>query len=99
MTHDLTVTFSEQAWNALQQHAVATGTAPDKVVATAVDQLLAKPASPLRKRKEDMTQEERDEARRELRACFGAVSMGTGADNVQIDADLAREYGSSHETN
>ena len=34
-----------------------------------------------------------------LRSLFGAVSLGhpTGIDNERIDADLAKEYGSTHE--
>lgn len=34
-----------------------------------------------------------------LRRHFGAVNLGypTGVDNESIDADLAREYGSTHE--
>lgn len=34
-----------------------------------------------------------------IREMFGSVSLGhpTGSDNEQIDADLAREYGSPHD--
>ena len=34
-----------------------------------------------------------------IREMFGSVSLGnsSGSDNEQIDADLAREYGSTHE--
>jgi hypothetical protein len=34
-----------------------------------------------------------------IREMFGSVSLGhpTGSDNEQIDADLGREYGSTHE--
>lgn len=34
-----------------------------------------------------------------IREMFGSVSLGhpTGSDNESIDADLAREYGSTHE--
>jgi len=34
-----------------------------------------------------------------IRELFGSVSLGhpTGSDNESIDADLAREYGSTHE--
>lgn len=36
-----------------------------------------------------------------LRELFGSVDLGqpTGADNESIDADLAREYASTHEEN
>lgn len=42
----------------------------------------------------DLTPEQWEEARQRIRRHFGAVSLGhpSGADNEQIDADLAREY-------
>ncbi|MDW8105828.1 MAG: hypothetical protein RMM06_09225 [Armatimonadota bacterium] len=45
--------------------------------------------------------EEEEEARRRFERHFGEVSLGypTGADNESIDADLAAQYGSSHEGN
>ncbi|MBI3303990.1 MAG: hypothetical protein HYZ72_18140 [Deltaproteobacteria bacterium] len=46
-----------------------------------------------------LSEEERQVAWERLRRHFGAVDLGypTGADNESIDADLAREYGSTHE--
>ncbi|MBI4639105.1 MAG: hypothetical protein HY731_00315 [Candidatus Tectomicrobia bacterium] len=46
-----------------------------------------------------LTEEEWEEARQRLLQHAGAASLGypTGADNESIDADLAREYGSTHE--
>jgi len=43
--------------------------------------------------------EERHAARRQFRRFFGAVDSGDphSGDNDRIDADLAREYGSTHE--
>ena len=43
--------------------------------------------------------EERQAAWEQLQQHCGAVSLGhpTGAENESIDADLAREYGSTHE--
>jgi hypothetical protein len=39
------------------------------------------------------------ESRGTLRELFGSIDLGyaTGADNESIDADLAREYGNTHE--
>ncbi len=47
------------------------------------------------------SQEEANEARARFEQHFGEISLGyaTGADNESIDADLAREYSSSHEEN
>jgi len=46
-----------------------------------------------------LTEEEKKAAMERLLRHAGAASLGyaTGADNESIDADLAREYGSSHE--
>lgn len=46
-----------------------------------------------------LTEEERRAAQERFRQHIGAVSLGhpTGADNESIDADLAREYSSTHE--
>lgn len=46
-----------------------------------------------------LSEEERQAAWERLQQHFGAASLGypTGADNESIDADLAREYASTHE--
>ncbi len=46
-----------------------------------------------------LTPEEYEAERQRLRRHAGAISLGrpTGIDNEVIDADLAREYGSTHE--
>ena len=62
-----------------------------------IDPDSALPVLPSPKRKQDMTDEEKEEARRQFKECIGSVSIGTGADNESIDADLAREYGDNHE--
>lgn len=51
------------------------------------------------KPRQTLTPEESKAARQSLRRHFGAVNSGNprSADNEQIDADLAREYGSTHE--
>jgi len=57
---------------------------------------LAKRAS---KRRPRLTEEENRAAWERLQRHLGAENLGyaTGADNESIDADLAREYGSTHE--
>jgi hypothetical protein len=95
MSHDLTVSFSEPTWQLLNQQAAVTGTPPQTIVENAVQEHLARRVR--RKPKSEMTEEEKEEARRRFRSHFGTISMGTGADNESIDRDLAREYGDNHE--
>jgi hypothetical protein len=98
MSHALTVAVSDQVWTALQQQAANIGTPPDQLAATVLtEHFVAGSPQPPRKRQENMTEEEKDAARQRFRAHFGSVSMGTGANNESIDADLAREYGDNHE--
>jgi hypothetical protein len=98
MSHALTVAVSDQVWTALQQQAATIGARPDQLAATVLaEHFVAGSPQPPRKRKEDMTEEEKDAARQRFRECIGSVSMGTGASNESIDADLAREYGDDHE--
>ena len=46
-----------------------------------------------------LSEQEQQAARERLQQHFGAVNLGhpTGTDNKDIDADLAREYDSTHE--
>ena len=46
-----------------------------------------------------LSEQEQQAARERLQQHFGAVNLGypTGTDNESIDADLAREYDSTHE--
>lgn len=54
----------------------------------------------IRARRDRASNEEISSAQERFRQYIGSVSLGraTGADNESIDADLAREYGSSHES-
>ena len=101
MSHALTVAVSDQVWHALQRQATSTGTPPDQLAANVLAEHFVpnQNGRPARKRKEDMTQEEKEAAMRRLQQHFGAADLGyaTGLDNESIDADLAREYGSTHE--
>jgi hypothetical protein len=98
MSHALTVAVSDQVWTALQKQAASIGTPADQLAATVLaEHFVATPQPAPRKRKEDMTDEEKEAARQRFRRHFGSVSLGTGADNESIDADLAREYGDNHE--
>jgi hypothetical protein len=98
MSHALTLALSDQVWTALQQQAATLGARPDQLASTVLAEhfVAGSPQSPS-KRKEEMTEEEKEAARQRFRAHFGSVSLGTGSDNESIDADLAREHGDNHE--
>jgi hypothetical protein len=76
----------------LRQVAAQTGRSFEEVKAEWKAAVAPKPRPPL-------SEEERRAARERLRRRAGAVSSGDphSADNDRIDADLAREYGSTHE--
>ena len=65
-------------------------------VETEVLQYLADRASA---RQDNRSEEEKQAARERFRRHFGSVNLGhqLGIDNEALDADLAREYGCSHD--
>lgn len=83
MTHTLTVTLSEPVYAALKRAADAAAREP---AAEAADALAARYAAAAR-------------PRTDTRRLFGSIVRldPPSLDNEQIDADLAREYGDSHE--
>jgi predicted transcriptional regulator len=93
MSHPVTVELSDEAYAALESRAHETAKSPAEIAAAALEQQFA------RNVKKKLTDDERRAAREQLRLHFGAVNLGrpTGSDNEGIDADLAREYGSTHE--
>ena len=76
----------------LQRLASQLGKTRDELAATWLGRYGSLTAPPLR-------EEDRQAAWEQLQQHCGAVSLGypTGAENESIDADLAREYGSTHE--
>jgi hypothetical protein len=76
----------------LQRLAPQLGKTRDELAAVWLGRYGLHAAPPLR-------EEERQAAWEQLQQHCGAVSLGhpTGADNESIDADLAREYSSTHE--
>jgi len=101
MSHALTVAVSDQVWSALQRQATSTGTPPDKLAASVLAEHFVPTLDvpPARKRKEDLTEEERRAAMQRFERHIGAVSVPdpTGLDNRAIDEDLAREYGATND--
>jgi hypothetical protein len=74
---------------ALQQQAKAAAQSPEEAAAAALRQRFGRPA---------MSDAEIEAARGRFRRHFGTFHGEFGsADNESIDADLAREYGDSHE--
>jgi hypothetical protein len=92
MSHTLTVELSDTAYAALSGEAQAAGTSPSDLAAVALEQQFGCPRDP-------RDEAERQAARERFARHFGVVDLGhaTGADNVSIDADLARAYADTHE--
>ena len=88
----LTFQVSDEVYEACQQIAAKYGQTEEEVVL----EWLAKRVS---KRRPELTEEESRAAWERLLRHAGAVSSGDpcSADNDRIDADLVREYGSTHE--
>jgi len=89
-----TVTFEidEEVYELLERVAAQTGRPTEQVVLEWLARFAPKP-------RPQLSEEESKAAMERLLRHAGAASLGypTGADNESIDADLAREYGSSHE--
>ena len=91
MTTNLTVPLTPEVFTAIQVAAVSSGrTASEEAAEALVERYGAEklPAS--------MSEVE---ARLRLRRHFGSIDMGApiGIDNEAIDADLAKQYGSTNE--
>jgi len=88
----LTYEVPDELYQAFEQIAERDGRPVDAVAL----EWLAKEASRL---KPKLSEEERRAARKELLEFAGAANTGDphSCDNERIDADLAREYGSTHD--
>jgi hypothetical protein len=86
MTHQLTLELADEVFQPLTQAAQQAGQSLEQWATVQLRLCAASSA----KQAADLAR---------LLAHAGAVDLGqpTGADNESIDADLAREYGSSHE--
>lgn len=92
MTRTLTFEIPEELYRTFEQMAAKYGKSTEQVALEYLAQHAPKPRPKL-------SEEELREARQKFSRHVGAASFGhpTGADNESIDADLAREYGSTHE--
>jgi hypothetical protein len=84
--------LSDEVCQAIEEMAASTGISTEALAL----QYLARRSKLLRPAQSEA---ERDAARERFRRSLGAASLGhaTGVDNAEIDADLAREYGTSHD--
>lgn len=85
MDHKLTVTVPEDVYQPLVEEALRQGRTPEEEASLRLQRSVPR----------------RNGQRRAgaLRELFGSVDLGhpIGIDNEEIDADLAREYGNTHE--
>jgi hypothetical protein len=99
MSQTLILELSDAVYTMIQRQAEAAGTSPAHWLAKTLEQQYGRGhawQSALAQR----TAAEQQAARERFEQHFGEVdhSDATGADNEQIDADLAREYADTHET-
>ena len=92
MTHSLTIRLNEEVFSRLQQQAKIAGTSPEELAAASLEQQ-CETFGPVRSKVDIQAARDRFEHH------FGEVDLGypPGADNEQIDTDLAREYADTHE--
>ena len=98
MSQILILELSDEVYTTIQRQAEGAGTSPAHWLAKTLEQQYGRRhtwQSALKQR----TAAEQEAARARFEQHFGEVDLNdaTGADNDQIDADLAREYADTHE--
>lgn len=93
MSQSLTLELSEQVFVAIQRQAQAIGISPAQLAATLLEQQFPQAFKLL------LDDAEKNAARTRFERHFGTLALddSTDLDNESIDADLAREYASTHE--
>jgi hypothetical protein len=93
MSQSLTLELSEQVFVAIQQQARAIGISPAQLAATLLERQFPQAFKLL------LDDAEQNAARIRFERHFGTLELddSTDLDNESIDADLAREYASTHE--
>ena len=93
MTQILTVELNDQIFTAIQRQAEAIGVPPEHLAATLLEQQFGQVLKLL------LPEAEKETARAKFERHFGTLNLGseTNLDNDSIDADLVREYASTHE--
>jgi len=94
MSQTLILELSDEAYTTIQRQAESAGTSPAHWLATTLEQQYGP-----RHARQLRTAAEQHAARVRFEQHFGEVDLpgAIGADNEQIDAELAREYGDTHE--
>lgn len=93
MSQSLTLELSEQVFAMIQQQAQAVGISPAQLAATLLEQQFPQVCKLL------LDDAEKNAARARFERHFGTLELNdpTDLDNESIDADLAKEYASTHE--
>lgn len=93
MNQSLTLELSEQVFVAIQRQAQVIGISPAQLAATLLERQFPQAF------KLFLDDAEKNAARARFERHFGTLALGdsTDLDNESIDADLAREYASTHE--
>ena len=98
MSQTLILELSDEVYTTIQRQAESAGTSPAHWLATTLEQQYGSRYAG-QSAQRPRTAAEQQAARVRFEQHFGEVdrSDAVGADNAQIDADLAREYGDTHE--
>ena len=93
MNQSLTLELSEHVFVAIQRQAQVIGISPAQLAATLLERQFPQAF------KLFLDDAEKNAARARFERHFGTLALGdsTDLDNESIDADLAREYASTHE--
>jgi hypothetical protein len=93
MSRMLNLELSDEAYAALRRQAQATGKSLADLAAASLERQFSEAGCP-------RTDAEKQAARDRFEQHFGEVNLGgpTGADNDSIDADLAKEYSTTHQS-
>ncbi len=93
MSQILTLELNEQVFAAIQQQAQTMGLSPERLAATLLEREFTQAFKLL------LDEAERNTARARFERHFGTLELDgfIGLDNESIDADLGREYASTHD--
>ena len=99
MSQTLILELSDEVYTTIQRQAEGAGTSPADWLATTLEQQYGRRSQVWHSALQQRTATEQQAARARFEQHFGEVALSdaTGADNEQIDADLAREYADTHE--
>jgi hypothetical protein len=97
MSQTLILELSDEVYTTIQRQAASAGTSPAHWLATTLEQMY-RPRHAGQSARRPRSAAEQHAARVRFEQHFGEVDRpdAIGADNAQIDADLAREYSDTH---